>query len=81
MDFTKSKCKGTFLHKFVSLRAKEDAVEERCIKSGCGKRHIIKLVKGEPNIVEYSRWHQREFLIPQHRLFNKEFRTQYATRG
>lgn len=71
MLFVKSKCKGRYLHKFITLRAKENAVEERCVK--CGARHIIKLYKGEPNVVEYARYHQREFLIPQHRLFLSEF--------
>ena len=72
MNFQKSRCKTGYLHKFITLRSTSDAVEERCVK--CGKKHIIKLVKGEPNVVEYSRWHMREFLIPQHRLFNREFR-------
>lgn len=71
MNFSKSQCKGRYLHKFITLRGTSDAVEERCVK--CGKRHIIKLVKGEPNIIEYARWHQREFLIPQHPLFLSEF--------
>lgn len=71
MNFIKSRCKGVGLHKFVTLKAHPDAVLERCVK--CGKKHVIKLIKGEPNIVEYARWHQREFLIPQHRLFLKEF--------
>lgn len=71
MNFDKSKCRGSYLHKFITLQSHPDAVLERCVK--CGKKHIIKLVKGEPNIIEYSRWHMREFLIPQHSLFNHEF--------
>lgn len=71
MDLSKSRCRGSYLHKFATMVAMSEGVLERCLK--CGKKHIIKLVKGEPNIVEYSRWHMREFLIPQHRLFLKEF--------
>lgn len=71
MNFQQSKCKGSFLHKFVNIAATQDAVLERCVK--CGARHVIKLVNGQPNSVEYARYHQREFLIPQHRLFAKEF--------
>lgn len=74
MDFQKSFCKSGYLHKFVTIATKEDAVLERCVKTGCGKKHVIKLVNGAPNIVEYSRFHMREFLIPQHRLFDREFR-------
>lgn len=71
MDFSKSRCRGTYLHKFMTIDSKSDAVLERCIK--CGEKHVIKLDKGEPNIVEYARVHMREFLIPQHRLFLREF--------
>lgn len=70
MNFDHSKCKKG-LHKFVTLQSHQQAVYERCIK--CGKKHIISLVKGEPNIIEYARYHQREFLVPQHRLFALEF--------
>lgn len=78
MEFNKSKCRGVYLHKFVSILSTQDAVLERCVK--CGKRHVIKLVKGEPNIVDYARYHQREFLIPQHRLFLKEYQKTKKTR-
>lgn len=71
MNFDKSKCKGSYLHKFITLMVHPDAVLERCVK--CGEKHIIKLVKGEPNVVEYARYHAREFLIPQHRLFYREY--------
>ncbi len=71
MDFSKSKCKGSYLHKFIVLGQREDSVLERCVK--CGAKHVIKIVNGMPNTVEYARYHQREFLIPQHRLFKKEF--------
>ena len=74
MDFSKSRCRNGYLHKFVTISATQDAVLERCVKQGCGIKHVIKLVKGEPNIVDYARFHAREFLVPQHRLFNREFR-------
>lgn len=74
MNFQKSRCKGSYLHKFVTIAATQDGVLERCVKAGCGTKHVIKLVNGQPNSVEYARYHKREFLIPQHRLFNKEFK-------
>lgn len=74
MNFSRSKCRGSYLHKFATISANNDAVLERCVKRGCGVKHVIKLVKGEPNPVEYARFHQREFLIPAHRLFANEYR-------
>lgn len=71
MNFANSNCRGSYLHKFVNLQSTNDAVLERCVK--CGKKHVIKLVGGQPNAVEYARYHMREFLIPEHRLFGKEF--------
>jgi len=71
MNFYASKCRGSWLHKFSTISSTQDAVLERCVR--CGKKHVIKLVKGEPNIIEYARWHQKEFLIPQHRLWGHEF--------
>lgn len=73
MDFKKSRCSGSYLHKFVAISSTQDGVLERCVKSACGIKHVIKLVNGQPNPVEYARWHEREFLVPQHRLFGHEF--------
>lgn len=74
MDFRKSRCKTGYLHKFMTMQATQNGVLERCIKPFCGVKHVIKLVKGEPSPVDYARFHMREFLIPQHREFNREFR-------
>lgn len=73
MNFDKSHCKGINLHKFVSIRAKEDEVLERCVKAGCGKRHVVKLVNGVPHTTKYAQSHMREFLVPQHRLYASEY--------
>lgn len=72
MDFSASKCKGYFLHKFATLKDNGEAVMERCVK--CGKKNVVKVVKGQVDIVGYSRKHMREFIIPQHRLFAHEFK-------
>ena len=80
MNFLKSRCnKGYGLHKFTNLSGTQDAVYERCVK--CGAKHIIKLVNGQPNIVDYARYHAREFLIPQHRLFAHEFQVYKKNRA
>ena len=72
MDFTPSKCKGVYLHKFITLKDNGSDVLERCTK--CGKKNVVKVVKGQVDIVRYSQQHMREFIIPQHRLFAREFK-------
>lgn len=72
MDFSASICKGSWLHKFITIKDSGSNVLERCTK--CGHRNIVKVVKGQVDVVRYSKQHLREFLIPQHRLFNKEFK-------
>lgn len=71
MDFSASKCKGTYLHKFVTLKDNGNDVLERCVK--CGKKNVIKVSQGQVDIIRYSKLHMREFLIPQHRIFAHEF--------
>lgn len=71
MNFDASKCRGSWLHKFATVQDKGDDVLERCLR--CGHRNVIKVVKGQVDVVRYSRQHVREFLIPQHRLFNREY--------
>lgn len=71
MDFSASKCKGIGLHKFATLKDNGDAVLERCVK--CGEKNVVKVVKGQVDVVRYSQRHMREFLLPQHRLFAREF--------
>lgn len=71
MDFTASKCRGSWLHQSTIIAVHPEVIYEQCQR--CGKKHIIKLYRGNPNAVDYARFHMREFLIPQHRLFKKEF--------
>lgn len=79
MDFSASKCRGVYLHKFATITDNGESVLERCVK--CGKRNVVKAVKGQVDIVRYSQQHQREFLIPQHRLFGKEFQSYKKNRA
>ncbi len=71
MDFSASKCKGYWLHKFLTIEDKGSDVLERCAR--CGKRNVIKVVKQQLDVVRYSKKHMREFIIPQHRLYLHEF--------
>lgn len=72
MDFSASLCKGYWLHKFLTIKENGDDVLERCTR--CGKRNILKIVAQQLDVVRYSKQHMREFLIPQHRLFSREFK-------
>lgn len=73
MNFDASKCRKTpYLHKFATVQNSGADVLERCLR--CGKKNIIKVVKGQVDVVRYSRQHVREFLIPAHRLFAREFK-------
>ena len=73
MNFDKSKCRGSYLHKFITLGQYDNSVLERCVKASCGVKRVVKLANGMPNPVDYARSHMREFLIPQHRLYYREF--------
>lgn len=80
MDFSQSKCrKHPFLHKFATLKDNGSDVLERCVR--CGKKNVVKVFKGQVDIVGYSRKHMREFLIPQHRLFAREFKPTLMNRA
>lgn len=73
MDFSPSHCrKHPFLHKYVTVQENAGDVLERCVR--CGKRNAIKTHNGQVDIVRYSKQHMREFLIPQHRLFAREYK-------
>lgn len=73
MDFSDSKCrKRPWLHKFITLKDNGDAVLERCVR--CGEKKVIRVVAGQVDIVRFAKHHAREFLIPQHRLFAREYK-------
>lgn len=70
MNFNASRCRGTWLHKYILLDSKGNSVLERCVR--CGKKLVVKLKNGVPKAETYAQHHMREFLIPQHRLFKHE---------
>jgi len=77
MEFELSKCKGSYLHKFdlvAEYHYPPDAVKERC--SRCGKEVIFKLdANGNADNNKYLKYHARQALIPQHRLWQHEYPT------
>lgn len=75
MDFTLSRCKGIWLHRYeivAEYHFPPDAVKERCAR--CGKEIVHKIdPKGNANNFEYLKNHAREALVPQHPLFAHEY--------
>lgn len=69
-----SKCKGSWLHRFVIGRQWNNGIEEIC--QICGKRKVFKEYDGRINNNEYISFHIRQMLIPQHRLFQHEYGSQ-----
>lgn len=72
MDFSHSKCKGIWLHKFDLVADYQGrAVKERCAR--CGKEIVIKLHNGEADNNNYLKYHARQALLPQHSLYSHEY--------
>lgn len=73
MDFSKSKCKGTWLHNYQLVAEYwGEAVKERCTR--CGKEVVFKLdPRGLADNTNYLKYHMRQALVPQHPLFAHEF--------
>ena len=66
-----SRCKGSWLHRYVIVDQHETCVTEAC--SLCGKRVYFKIYNGVINNLEYIKHHMRQVLVPQHNLFIHEF--------
>lgn len=69
--FTKSKCKGNWLHRMQIIGQYSEGVQERC--ELCHKKVFFRIINGKSNNTRYISYHMRQVLIPQHRLFNHEF--------
>ena len=80
MDFSLSKCKGIWLHKYDLIADyRGEAIKERC--SRCGKEIIIKLYNGVTDNNNYLKHHMRQSLVPQHSLFDHEYPRQINNRA
>lgn len=73
MDFSLSRCKGNWLHRFdIVAEYNGRAVKERCAR--CGKEVVFKLdSNGNASNNEYLKYHARQALLPQHRLYSHEY--------
>lgn len=70
-DWSNSKCKGLWLHRFEIAEQFNDAVVERC--AICGKQKAFAVRDGRVNNLEYIAFHIRQVLVPQHNLYNHEY--------
>ncbi len=71
MDFTLSRCKGTYLHKFEIIAQHEQGMLEMCDR--CGKEVFFKVIDGKIDNNNYLNYHLRQALPKNHPLFNHEY--------
>lgn len=69
--WAKSRCKGSWLHRFNIVDAGEDYVKEVC--SLCGKSIFHKVFYGQTDNNDYLKYHARQALFPQHQLYYHEY--------
>ncbi len=69
--FTRSKCRGSWLHRFNMVARYQNGIQERC--EICGKKVFFRVIDGKSNNTDYISYHMRQVLIPQHRLFFHEW--------
>jgi hypothetical protein len=66
------KCLGSWLHRYQIKRQYADCVEEIC--DICKDRKLFRIIQGKVNNYEYLKHHQRQVLLPQHPLYDHEYK-------
>lgn len=72
LSWPKSRCKGAWLHRYEFLYQYPETVVEVC--TICGTKIYFKIVDGRIDNLEYIRHHMRQVLLPQHSLFQHEYK-------
>ncbi len=67
----KSKCKGTWLHRYHIVEQGTNFVKERC--EICKKQVVYKFIYGKINNFKYLEDHKRQALPVYHNRFKKEY--------
>lgn len=67
----KSRCLGSWLHRFVIKAEFPQGVLEVC--EICHMRRFFRIHEGKVNNKEYMDWHFRQALTPFHPYFNHEY--------
>jgi len=70
-EWQKSKCIGTWLHKFVILKINERGVHEICER--CQQEEVFAVVNQQTDNLEYLSYHLRSALTPNHPLYYAEY--------
>lgn len=71
MDFSKSFCKGTYLHKYEIIRQYQQGILEMCDR--CGKEVFFRVIDGNIDNNNYLNYHMRQVLPKNHPLFPHEY--------
>ena len=75
MDFSKSTCKGTYLHKYEIIAQYPQGILEMCDR--CGKEVFFSVINDTVDNNNYLNYHMRQALPKNHPLFAHEY-PQYA---
>ncbi len=72
LSYPKSRCYGSWLHRYQIQEQYINAIKEVC--TICGKSVYFKFTdEGKADNMEYIRHHMRNVLLRQHNLFKHEY--------
>lgn len=71
LSWPKSRCKGSWLHRFELVEEHPNWAKETC--GICGKSVYFKICNGRINNLDYIKYHMRQVLTPQHNLYYHEY--------
>lgn len=69
--YLKSECIGGYLHRFNLKQQWFDCVQEVC--EICGQEEYFQIVDGRIDTLNYGDYHMRQWLVPQHPLYQNEY--------
>ena len=71
LSWEKSRCKGSWLHRYELVEEHPNYAKEVC--GICGKSVFFKICNGRIDNLAYIKYHLRQVLIPQHKLYYHEY--------
>lgn len=70
-EWLKSKCIGTWLHKFIIFKVNEKGSHEICER--CFEEAFFPMINGQTDNLHYLDYHLRSALTPNHPLYYAEY--------
>lgn len=70
-EWLKSRCIGTWLHKFQIYKMNDRGVHEICQR--CQKEIFFPIIMGKTDNIDYLDYHLREALVPSHPMYYAEY--------